>query len=79
MWIIRDGINFAIYHLERNSLSAACRLELAQEYSIDSWIREAVEELMITSIRTMSDDDIKRIGIHAFQIIIKAKESLEEY
>lgn len=77
IWMIQDGIKFAVYYLEKKNLSSSRKLQLAQQFSILSWIQPAIVELLDASILQMEDPDIAQIGIQAFTIIVKAKESLE--
>lgn len=77
IWMIQEGIKFAVHNLHKKNLSPAHWLQLAQQFSIQSWIQPAVVELLDTPILQMEDRDIAQIGLQAFAILAKAKESLE--
>ncbi|KAF9439521.1 hypothetical protein P691DRAFT_624531, partial [Macrolepiota fuliginosa MF-IS2] len=77
IWMIQDGLKFTLHHLEKKHLSSTHWLQLAQQFSIQSWIQPAVVELLETPILQLEDINIAQIGLHAFTILAKAKESLE--
>lgn len=78
IWMIEDGIKFAVHYLHKKKLSASHQLQLAQQFSIESWIKPAVGKLLETPVLEMEQQEIEQIGLKAFAILVKAKETLEQ-
>jgi hypothetical protein len=78
MWYIEDGFKFAKHWLEQRKIPATQRLQLATHYEIRDWVTPAVQELLRTSLSSLSNGDLDHINIRLYSIIAKAKEAIEK-
>ena len=76
MCYIEVGFKFAKYWLEQCKISATERLQLATHYEIWDWVTPAVQELLITPLSSLSNDNLDHINICLYSIIAKAKEAI---
>lgn len=77
MWEISAGRAYAIKHLEALYLPPARMLELTEQYSIESWVEPAVKSILAKKISNISLDDISRMGIHVYWILVRGKERFD--
>ena len=78
MWYIEDGFKFTKHWLEQHKIPATQRLQLETHYEIWDWVTPAVQELLRTSLSSLSNDNLDHINIHLYSIIAKAKEAIEK-
>ncbi|KAF8605211.1 hypothetical protein BDV93DRAFT_605682 [Ceratobasidium sp. AG-I] len=64
---------FSITHLERISLSAVQRIELAREFQLKSWEGPAYEELYIREA-PMTQEEARILGSDAFSLVARMRE-----
>lgn len=79
MFDVKDGISFAIHHLEScfPGLTPAHSLHLAQRYNIPKWVPAATRALIIhTPLANIDDEDITYMGVKSYSIIARAKDML---
>ena len=77
MCYIEVGFKFTKYWLEQCKIPATERLQLATHYEIWDWVTPAVQELLITPLSSLSNDNLDHINIRLYSIIAKAKEAIE--
>lgn len=78
MWLIKEGVDYAVGQLESVNLPAARRLELARRYGITSWLDLAIRDLLLMPLTTIVRTHIPSIGFETFCALACAKESIEE-
>ncbi|KAF7426531.1 hypothetical protein PC9H_008900 [Pleurotus ostreatus] len=70
----------AITELGGLKLPATRRLQLAQQFTVDEWIRPSIQSLVLwRSLGSLSSTEIDQLGIGLFVIIAGAKEALQKY
>lgn len=77
LYLIEDGVRFAQEHLANITMSPVHRLELAQRLRIPQWISSPLKHLIDQPLASMSLNDIEHIGLHAFAVIAKARETIK--
>jgi hypothetical protein len=77
MWMIRDGVTFAIHELENLSLRPSRMLQLAHRFSIANWVSPALESLIKSPAAELTAEDADHLGPKVLLIIVKAREALE--
>ena len=77
LWQIDEGVAYAIHHLEKEFLPPARRIELGRMFSIHDWIKPAMTELITGDLASLSDEDMHRLGLKVYSIVVKAREAME--
>jgi hypothetical protein len=78
MWMIRDGISFAVHELEHLSLRPSRMLQLAHKFSIEPWVAPNLQSLIRTPIVEITAGDAGQLGPKVLLVIAKAREALEK-
>lgn len=76
LWIIPDGIRFAISGLNSHSLPASQLLELGGKYAIRSWVTASTLSLLKQPLKDWSAEDLSRIPLQVYSLIAKAREAI---
>jgi hypothetical protein len=75
---IEDGRDFAISTLHmRTDLHPAMRLYLARSYHVAEWIHPRFKQLISTPTLSLTDDDIKYIGLETFITLTRTKTQID--
>ncbi|KAJ7016806.1 hypothetical protein C8F04DRAFT_1280573 [Mycena alexandri] len=77
VWEIAVGRQYAIDNLESMYLPPSRRLELARMFSIFHWVEPAVTEIFSGKLSALSVEDIGRVDIKVYSILVKGMERLE--
>ncbi|KAJ7741126.1 hypothetical protein B0H16DRAFT_1757400 [Mycena metata] len=77
VWEIAVGRQYAIDNLESMYLPPSRRLELARMFSIFHWVEPAVTEIFSGRLSALSIEDIGRVDIKVYSILVKGMERLE--
>ncbi|KAJ7872821.1 hypothetical protein B0H14DRAFT_3438659 [Mycena olivaceomarginata] len=77
LYIIEAGKAHAKKNLDDIYLSPARRLELACRYGIDDWVEPAVKWILNHPFKDLTPDDLSRIGLQVFAILVKGKEHMD--
>ncbi|KAJ7707933.1 hypothetical protein B0H14DRAFT_2646744 [Mycena olivaceomarginata] len=77
LYIIEAGKAHTKKNLDDIYLSPACRLELACCYGIDDWVEPAVKWILNHPFKDLTPDDLSRIGLQVFAILVKGKEHMD--
>ncbi|KAJ7030912.1 hypothetical protein C8F04DRAFT_1365215 [Mycena alexandri] len=77
VWEIAVGRQYAIDNLESMYLPPSRRLELARMFSIFHWVEPAVTEIFSGKLSALSVEDIGRVNIKVYSILVKGMERLE--
>lgn len=80
MWLMQEGVDYAVGQLEMVNLHAARRLELSRRYDIAHWLDQAIRDLLLMPLTVISTDNIPLagLGVPTFCAIACAKEVIEE-
>ncbi|KAJ7732947.1 hypothetical protein DFH07DRAFT_780787 [Mycena maculata] len=77
LWQIEVGRAYAIDALQTIYLPPSRRLELAGKYSIHHWVEGAVAEIFSGKLTDLSEDDLSRIGLKVYSILVKGMHRME--
>ncbi|KAJ7613811.1 hypothetical protein DFH06DRAFT_1146559 [Mycena polygramma] len=77
MWEIEAGKACAIKNLEDIYLPPSRRLQLACRYKIPQWIEPAVRWILNHPLKELTLDDLTRMGLEVFGILVKGKEHMD--
>ncbi|KAJ7016858.1 hypothetical protein C8F04DRAFT_1340206 [Mycena alexandri] len=76
-WIVDPGKVYAIQNLETILLSPSRRLELAGQFNISQWVHLAVKTILDHKLTELTPEDLARIGLDVFVILVKAKDYMD--
>ncbi|KAJ7485617.1 hypothetical protein FB451DRAFT_1392350 [Mycena latifolia] len=77
---VESGTRYAVHHLDYHpDLGPALRFQLAREYHIDHWAKQAFYELMSVSILEVSREDEKAIGSEAYRALVRTHAEVRQH
>jgi hypothetical protein len=79
LWMIKDGIRYAIHHLESLNLGPFHMLQLATQYHIQQWVAPVITALMDILVTIASfGNNANHLGFGVYTLIVKVREMLEK-
>lgn len=80
MWLMKEGVDYAVGQLERVNLHAARCLELARRYGIAHWMDQTIHDLLLMPLMAIIINNIPLagLGVETFSAIACAKEAIED-
>lgn len=78
MWLIKEGVDYAVEQLHQRNLPAAQRLQLARTYGIDHWLDAAIRDLLLIPLKITIRDHMPQIGIETLGALACAKEAITD-
>lgn len=78
MWLIKEGVDYAVEQLEKIHLPASRRLELARRYGIGKWLDPAIRDLLLMPLKVIIREHMEDIGSETFGALACAKEGIAD-
>lgn len=76
-WMVTQGTEYALFYIDELDLHPTRLLELSRMYSIDKWVRPAIQRLMRMDLSSLSEEHVNRVGFKVYTILAKPKERME--
>jgi hypothetical protein len=75
--MVTQGTEYALFYIDELDLHPTRLLELSRMYSIDKWVRPAIQRLMRMDLSSLSEEHVNRVGFKVYTILAKPKERME--
>ncbi|KAF8219581.1 hypothetical protein L208DRAFT_1382971 [Tricholoma matsutake] len=77
MWMVQDGIAFAVHQLEALLLQPSQMLQLAHQFSLAKWVAPSLHTLIEQPVTEITHEDADQLGTRVLLVITKAHAVLK--